>query len=273
MLISQVELKSTMIISKRPAQKPLPEKKPVFDINISITNYEEASSIIVEQGKLHHSFGVSALAVHGLMESVKDPSLGRLVNQIDMVVPDGQPVRWALNSFHGAGLKDRVYGPNLTLHVLEKANREGLNVYLYGSTEDTLKKFQSHINQEYPKVNICGVHVDRFREATLEEDMADIQKINDAGAHIVLVGRGCPRQEKWVANHLGKVNAAMMAVGAAFDFHAGTVKQAPSWMQKNGLEWLFRLIQEPQRLWKRYLFTNSHFVLLFMKQKLSSGFN
>jgi exopolysaccharide biosynthesis WecB/TagA/CpsF family protein len=186
-------------------------------------------------------------------------------------VPDGQPIRWALNNFYKVDLKDRVYGPILTLHVLEKANLKGLKVFLYGSKAVTLNKLKEFININYPNVDICGIHVDRFREATPEEDKEDIRKINASGAHIVLVGRGCPRQERWVANHLGKVNAAMMAVGAAFDFYAGTVKQAPKWMQDNGLEWLFRLTQEPGRLWKRYLTTNSYFVYLFLKHKL--GFN
>ena len=177
-------------------------------------------------------------------------------------------MRWALNSFYNLGMKDRVYGPELTLHVLKKANQEELSVYLFGSTATTLKKFQEFIGKEFPKVKLCGVNVDRFREATEEEDVLDIEKINESGAHIVLVGRGCPRQEYWVANHKGKVNAAMMAVGAAFDFHAGTVKQAPAWMQNNGLEWLFRLIQEPRRLFKRYFITNSIFIFLFLKYRL-----
>jgi exopolysaccharide biosynthesis WecB/TagA/CpsF family protein len=177
-------------------------------------------------------------------------------------------VRWALNSFYKVGLKDRVYGPTLTLHVLEKAAKQNLNVYLYGSTNETLTAFSAFIEKNYPEVNLCGIHADRFRDAEPEEDKADIKKINDAGAHIVLVGRGCPRQEVWVADHLGKINAAMMAVGAAFDFHAGTVKQAPRWLQDHGLEWFYRLIKEPRRLWKRYFVTNSYFIYLFFKYKI-----
>jgi exopolysaccharide biosynthesis WecB/TagA/CpsF family protein len=242
--------------------------KPLFGINYAIVDYEQASDVIVEQAAAHRSFGVSALAVHGLVTSVRDRSVGDRVKKIDMLVPDGQPVRWALNSFHKVGMKDRVYGPTLTLHVLEKAAQKGLNVYLYGSTEDTLQAFSAFIRKTYPGVNLCGIHVDRFRDATPEEDAADIEKINKAGAHIVLVGRGCPRQEVWTADHLGKVHAAMMAVGAAFDFHAGTLKQAPKWMQDHGLEWFYRLLKEPRRLWKRYFVTNSYFIYLFLKHKL-----
>jgi N-acetylglucosaminyldiphosphoundecaprenol N-acetyl-beta-D-mannosaminyltransferase len=244
------------------------EKRKLFGIEYAVVDYESASDIIIENAVRHKSFGVSALAVHGLVTSVRDKHVGECVKKIDMVVPDGQPVRWALNSFHKLGMKDRVYGPTLTLHVLEKAGKQNLNVYLFGSTEDTLTAFSAFIKTEYPGVNLCGIHVDRFRDASPEEDEADIKKINEAQAHIVLVGRGCPRQEVWVADHLGKINAAMMAVGAAFDFHAGAVKQAPRWMQDHGLEWFYRLLKEPRRLWKRYFVTNSIFIYLFFKYKL-----
>ena len=246
------------------------KKLNLFGIYYTATDYEQATRVITDNASKNKSYGVSALAVHGLITAYQQESLKKLVNKIDLVVPDGQPVRWALNSFYSAGLKDRVYGPLLTLKVLEAANKKSLKVYLYGSTKQTCDRFSRFINEKYPNVEIVGVHVDRFRDATEAEDLEDIQKINSSGAHIVLVGRGCPRQEIWVANHLGKINAAMMAVGAAFDFHAGTVKQAPGWMQNAGLEWLFRLIQEPKRLWKRYLLTNSMFIFLFFKHKFSA---
>ena len=243
-------------------------KHKLFVPEYANVDYESASDIIIENALSRNSFGVSALAVHGLMESVKNVELRKVINQIDLIVPDGQPVRWALNSFYKLGMQDRVYGPELTLRVLQKANAQGLKIYLYGSTENTLHLLKKFINNRFPKINICGIHVDRFREATFEEDVEDISKINASGAHIVLVGRGCPRQEFWVANHKNKVNAAMMAVGAAFDFHAGTLKQAPAWMQNNGLEWLFRLLMEPKRLAKRYFVTNTQFIFTFLKFKL-----
>jgi exopolysaccharide biosynthesis WecB/TagA/CpsF family protein len=240
----------------------------IFGVNYCATDYEEASSVLVSEAKKRNSYACSALAVHGLIEAYKDKQFMKAVQEIDMVVPDGQPVRWALNSFYKVGLKDRVYGPTLTLHVLRKANEEGLRIYLYGSKAETVAKLEQFIYQNYPRITVCGTHSDRFREATEEEDRQDIEKINNSGAHIVLVGRGCPRQERWVSSHRGKVHAVMMAVGAAFDFHTKNVKQAPAWMQNAGLEWLFRLIQEPSRLWKRYLTTNSMFVYLFLKHKL-----
>ncbi len=242
-------------------------KKNVFGINYSIVDYNSASDIIIQSSKSRRSFGVTALAVHGLIESYNNHELKDKINTIDLVVPDGQPIRWALNSFYKVGLRDRVYGPTLTKHVLEKANVAHLGVFLFGSTSETLEKFSQYIQINFPNISIRGTHTDRFREATPEEDAIDIKRINDSGANIILVGRGCPRQELWVANHLGLVHGAMMAVGAAFNFHAGNLKQAPKWMQDSGLEWLYRLIQEPGRLWKRYLFTNTQFIYLFLKHQ------
>lgn len=247
------------------------EKVYIFGIRYSATNYQNASDLIINKAKSNESFGVTALAVHGLVESYMSDKLKSVINKIDLIVPDGQPIKWVMNHFYDTKLEDRVYGPELTLWVLEKANNLHLNIFLYGSREETINKLCDFIKSKFPNIAIVGIHADRFREATDEEDGNDIKRINDSQAHIVLVGRGCPRQEIWVSNHLGNVNAAMMAVGAAFDFHAGTVKQAPKWMQDRGLEWLFRLIKEPKRLWKRYLFTNTMFIYLFIKKKL--GFN
>lgn len=243
-------------------------KKQLFTVNYSVTNYNEASDVIIQKALSHTSFGVTALAVHGLIESVKDKAFRSTVSKLDMVVPDGQPVKWALNSFHEVKLKERVAGPILTNHVLAKANRLGLGIYLYGSTGETLEKMIKVINEKYPNIIISGVHADRFREATAAEDIEDIKKINASGANIVLVGRGCPRQEKWVAHHLGKIHAPMLAIGAAFDFIAGNIVQPPKWVQDSGFEWFFRLIQEPNKLWKRYLTTNTHFIYLFITHKL-----
>jgi len=245
------------------------QKYPVYGVHYCATNYVEATDKIISKAISNSSYSVSALAVHGLIEAVRDDEFMKTVNGIDLVVPDGQPIRWVLNSFYKLKLKDRVSGPDLTLYVLDKANKNKLRLYLYGSTKDTLDKFVSFINHKYPGIKICGVHADRFREATEIEDAADIKKINESGAHIVFVGRGCPRQEKWVANHKNKINAAMMAIGAAFDFHAGTVKRAPKWMQNSGLEWFYRMTQEPIKMWKRNLDTFPLFIYLFFKYKLS----
>lgn len=243
------------------------EKYKLFCPEYANVDYEKATSIIIDKARKNESFGVSALAVHGLMTTLTDNNLAKVINRIDLIVPDGQPVRWALNSFYKLGMKDRVYGPELTLRVLALANKNGLRIFLYGSSERTSNLFRVFILKSFPNVVLVGQHFDRFREATIDEDLTDIKNINRSGAQIVLVGRGCPRQEFWVANHKDKINAVMMAVGAAFDFHAGTLEQAPIWMQNNGLEWFYRLLKEPRRLWKRYLVTNTHFILKFIKNK------
>lgn len=232
----------------------------IFGIDLSITDYEDATRRIVQAGQDHQSFAMSALATHGLMEAVHDPEFNEVVNGLDLVTPDGQPVRWAMNLLHNADLDDRVYGPDLTWKVIGAAAEAGVGLYLFGSTQETCDAFVDAILREWPDAIISDVQPDRFREATAEEDATDIERINSSGAGIVLVGRGCPRQEKWVGAHRGKVNAAMMAVGAAFDYHAGQLRKPPAMMQKYGLEWLWRLGLEPKRLFKRYAVTNSQYV-------------
>lgn len=247
---------------------PLDFKVNIFGIDFNVTDYDRASDIIISNAKKRNSIGMTALAVHGLIESLDNTHMFTQLKKISLIVPDGQPIRWVINSFYKLNLKAPVTGPNLTIEVLKKAEKEDISIYLYGSKPETLNKLINNYSKRFPNIKIVGIHPDRFREATHQEDLDDIRKINDSGAGIVLVGRGCPRQELWVANHVGKINAVMMAVGAAFDFHAGTLKKAPEWMQRNGLEWFFRLMQEPKRLWRRYLYTNSIFIFLYIKHKL-----
>jgi len=241
----------------------LPEKADIFGVQISITDYANATEAILDAAKARRSLAVSALAVHGLIEAVTDKTFRAQVNSIDLTTPDGQPVKWALNALHGAGLEDRVYGPDLTWHVIEASAASGVGIFLFGSTQETCDAFAVEIGRRFPAAVISGIQADRFREATADEDAADIERMNASGAGVVLVGRGCPRQERWVADHRGKVNAAMLAVGAAFDYGAGLLEQPPAWMQRYGLQWLYRLGQEPGRLWKRYLVTNSRFLFEF----------
>lgn len=241
-------------------------KTILFGIPYASVDYSSATDIIIQNALERKSFGVSALAVHGLMESNRNETIGKHVSRINMVVPDGKPVQWALNAFNRTALKDRVYGPDLTRHVLKAAGTQQLKIYLYGSTAATLEKLNEYIPRTFPGAVVCGLHVDRFRDATPEEDAADIRKINESGANIVLVGRGCPRQEIWVSQHLGQIDAVMMAVGAAFDYFVGNIKRPPTWMQQAGLEWFFRFTQEPRRLFKRYAITNSLYIYYVLRQ-------
>ena len=241
----------------------LPSKVDIFGVHISVVDYDTAVDAIITAAKERRSYGATALAVHGLITSVLHPDLLDMVNTFDLVCPDGQPVRWAMNVLHHTHLTDRVYGPSLGLKVCQQAAADGIGVYLFGSTRATCDAMRQELSRRFPALKICGVQPDRFRDITPEEDEDDIRRMNSSGAGIVLVGRGCPRQEVWVARHHGRVNGAILAIGAAFDFWAGTKPQAPAWMQRSGLEWLFRLAHEPGRLWARYLTTNSLYCLLF----------
>jgi len=255
------------------------KKVDLFGINYAVVDNSSAVSQIVnwvtqieQQPKVHQGFGVTALAVHGLIEGYRNEELKQQINSIDLIVPDGQPVRWAMNWFYKTQLNDRVYGPTLMLDVLREAAGRKIPVFFYGSQQQTLNKLAKNLQEKFPQLQIAGMQPDRFRESTDEEKELDRQKIITSGARLVFVGRGCPRQERWVAENKDFLPAVLLAVGAAFDFHAGTVKQAPAWIQKRGLEWLYRLVQEPKRLWKRYLTTNSYFLYLFFVSTLKKSF-
>jgi N-acetylglucosaminyldiphosphoundecaprenol N-acetyl-beta-D-mannosaminyltransferase len=241
-------------------------KVPLFGIGISVTDYAGASAAILAAARARRSYAVSALATHGLTEAARDPGFGDLVNSIDLVTPDGQPVRWAMNAMHRTGLSERVYGPDLVAAVCAGAAKEGMSIYLYGSTAETCRAVADELPRRYPGLRVAGVHPDRFRDATPTEDADDVRRIRESGADIVLVGRGCPRQERWVAQHRGVVAVPMLAVGAAFDYIAGNLPRPPRLMQRAGLEWLFRLSQEPRRLFRRYLVHNSLFCLLLARE-------
>lgn len=237
-------------------------KQNLLGINISAVDYKAAVEQIVRAAHQRQSYAVSALAVHGVMTGVLDPIHARRLNSFDLLTPDGQPVRWALNLLHKTQLPDRVYGPTLTLKVCERAAQEDLGIYLYGSTQPVLNALQVNLHRQFPSLQIVGMQPSRFRQVSPSEKMEIINAIHASNAAIVLVGLGCPRQEVWVYEHLGLINAPMLAVGAAFDFHAGTLSQASPMLQRVGLEWAYRLFREPKRLWRRYLFLNPHYLYL-----------
>ncbi len=243
-------------------------KQNVLGILIDAVDYEAATNKIIVAAHNRVAFAVSALAVHGVMTGVLDAQQGYRLNHLDLVVPDGQPVRWALNLLYGLQLPDRVYGPTLTLRVCERAAQEQLPLYLYGSQSAVLTRFSENLKNKFSKLQIAGMMPSRFRTLTVEEQMEIVAQIRQSGAAIVLVGLGCPRQEVWVYEHCKHLPMPALAVGAAFDFHAGTLSQAPQTLQGLGLEWLYRFTREPRRLWKRYLFLNPYYMWLFALQRL-----
>ena len=240
----------------------------ILGINVNAVDYEYAVSKITEAAKHKQPCAVSALAVHGVMTGVLDSTHARRLNGLDLVVPDGQPVRWALSGIHKQQLPDRVYGPNLTLKVAESLTKEGLSIYLYGSKKETLEKFAENLKRLYPGFKIAGMEESKFRRLSADERLELVDRIKASGANAVFLGLGCPRQETWAYEYRDLLGIPILAVGAAFDFHAGTLPQAPEWMQKNGLEWLFRLIQEPKRLWQRYAVLNPLYVWHVLQQYL-----
>jgi exopolysaccharide biosynthesis WecB/TagA/CpsF family protein len=209
---------------------------------------------------------VTALAVHGVMTGVLDATQRYRLNHIDMVVPDGQPVRWALNRLYNAQLPDRVYGPTLTLKLCELAARESLPIYLYGSRPAVLQALSRNLRARFPGLILAGTQASRFRKISPEEKQAIVETIRSSGAAMLFVGLGCPRQEVWVFEYRNALALPLIAVGAAFDFHAGLLPQAPVRMQRLGLEWLYRLTREPKRLWRRYILLNPAYLVLLALQ-------
>ncbi|MEV0896956.1 WecB/TagA/CpsF family glycosyltransferase [Actinoplanes sp. NPDC049802] len=244
------------------------DKRNVLGVLVDATDYATATTRIIEAAREQRGFAVTALAVHGVMTGVEDPAHNARLNSFDLVTPDGQPVRWALNVLHKANLTDRVYGPELTLRVVEQAAAEGLPVYLYGSTEPTLERLVPALMEMFPALKIAGVEASKFRKSQPGEAEAIAERIKASGARVVLVGLGCPRQEIFTYAMRPLLNMPLLAVGAAFDYHAGLLKNPPAWMQRYALEWLWRLGLEPKRLWKRYVLLNPAYLSRLAAQKL-----
>lgn len=243
-------------------------KRNILGINVSAIDYEAAVERVMVAASEKRPMAVTALAVHGVMTGVNDPDHQFRLNQFDLVCPDGQPVRWALNQIHDCQLTDRVYGPELTLRLCKAAATQSVPVFLFGATDDMLEAFEQKLCERFEGLKIAGRRSSKFR--TLEpaecDELAD--EINRSGAAICFVGLGCPRQEVFAYEMRNRVNMPLVAVGAAFAFHAGLLAQAPPWMQRHGLEWFYRFTKEPGRLWKRYATTNPAFATLAIMQKL-----
>lgn len=236
-----------------------PRKADVLGVKVSCVDYAAAVSCIIAAAKSHRPSVVACYAVHAIVTASRDKSLRKKVNSFSMITPDGQPVRWALNALHGAKLSDRVYGPELMRRVCEAAADEGISIYLYGGTPEVLARLEHNLSVRSSGPHIGGSEAPPFRALTNEENDAACRQINQSGARIVMIGLGCPKQDLFAAHNYDRIDGVQLCVGAAFDFHAGVKPMAPSWMQRWGLEWLFRLWCEPRRLWRRYLVTYAVF--------------
>lgn len=244
------------------------EKKNILGVLVDAVDYSTVVSSIISAAQQHLQCTVSALAVHGVMTGVLDTEQRYRLNHLDLVCPDGQPVRWAMNLLHKTGLEDRVYGPELMLRVCEKAAENKLPIYLYGSTAHTLQALSLSLKEKYPELIIAGYEPSKFRQVSRQENEQLLKRIQTSGATLTLVGLGCPRQEVWIFEAREFLSMPLLAVGAAFDFNAGIKPQAPGFMQKAGMEWAFRLFQDPIRLWQRYILLNPLFLGMFLLQVL-----
>lgn len=253
-----------------------PAKQSVLGVEISATNYGELLRLCrgwiacrrqLPQ-KLSRAHYTAMLTVHSVMTAVREPAYRVVLNGADVAAPDGMPLAWALRSFGVRG-QPRVYGPDLMLAICGQAARLGHRIFLYGGREETLPVLCRRLIGRFPRLQIAGSYAPPFRPLTPEEDDGCTDTIRSSDPDIVFVGIGAPKQERWMAMHAEKLpGVVMFGVGAAFDFHAGRVKQAPVWMQRSGLEWLFRIYAEPRRLWKRYILTNPAFLLMWLLQRI-----
>jgi len=240
----------------------------VLGVKVSAINMPRALEEIDSWIQTREQHYVTITGVHGIMESQRDATIREIHNRAGMITPDGMPLVWIS---HRRGQKDvrRVYGPDLLLETCKASMAQGYRHYFYGGAPGVAEQLASKLQARFPGLQVVGTYCPPFKPLTPEEDEAIVAQINEAKPDIIWVGLSTPKQERWMSAHLGRLNApVMVGVGAAFDFHAGLKAQAPAWMQRNGLEWFFRLVTEPRRLWKRYLINNPSFMALIVMQEL-----
>ena len=242
------------------------DRVDVLGVGVSAVNMPMALAEIerwVESGQRHY---VCVTGVHGVMESQRDPALAAIHNRSGLTTPDGMPMVWAGHRA-GAAHMDRVYGPDLMLDLLALAAQRGWSSYFYGAGPGVAEDLAARLAARFPGLEVAGCHSPPFRALTAEEDDAEVAAINAARPTLVWVGLSTPKQERWMAAHRDRLGApVLLGVGAAFDIHAGRLPQAPAWMQRRGLEWLYRLVKEPRRLWRRYLRNNPQFVAAILRR-------
>lgn len=255
-----------------PAERRNLDCRHVLGQRVDATSYADATARVIDWAKKGESRYVCLANVHVMMEAWDSDEFRRIINSGDLVTADGVPLVWALKLL-GVKSAQRVYGPDLTWQVCEAAERAGVSIALYGGTPESLKVFVAVLGERFPDLVVGCAISPPFHPLSEEEDATYTKQLAESGAQILFVGIGCPKQEIWMARHQGRLNMPMLGVGAAFDFHTGSVRQAPGWMQTAGLEWFFRLLMEPKRLWKRYAWHNPRFVLFFGFQYLKYLFS
>lgn len=236
----------------------------ILGVDVAVTNMQRTTNYIIKNaGKLRGQY-ITLTNVHTTVTAHEDEEYRNIQNEAFLALPDGKPIALALR-LKGHKKARQVAGPDLMNKIWQMTENTNLTHYFYGGSQETIDKLREVLNEKYPNLKIAGMESPPFRPLLEEEDKEAIERINSANADFVWVGLGAPKQEIWMYNHKDKVNALMLGVGAAFDFHAGTVKRAPKWMQKCYLEWFYRLLQDPKRLWKRYVVTNTKFIYYMFK--------
>jgi N-acetylglucosaminyldiphosphoundecaprenol N-acetyl-beta-D-mannosaminyltransferase len=233
----------------------------VLGVPVGHWTYSTAVERIIDLAQRRVGSAVAACNVHMVMTARQIPGFRRCLSEFELVIPDSQPIRWAVNLLGDGGLKETVAGMELTLLLCEAAQDKNLKVFLYGSYPERVGRLADNLQRWYPRLRLVGIQPSRFRPLSTEEDREDIEKINESGANIVFVGLGCPRQEQWASDHRNNIKAVMVCVGGAFDVHSGVVPRAPELLRQNGLEWLYRLSKEPRRMWRRYIYNNPAFMI------------
>lgn len=249
--------------------KLFPVCEQVLEFSIAADSFSEQVSLIMRWGQQRLSRVVCVANVHMLMEGHWNKGFRQVLHHADLLTPDGMPLVWTMNLLRKRP-HDRVCGMDIMRGICQQASLSGLKVFFLGTDDFTLAQMQQRLQQEFPDLQIAGMEPLPFRPLTLEEDDAVVDTINQSGAGILFVALGCPKQEIWMHQHKNQIQAVMVGVGGAFPMYAGIKKRAPRWVQAAGLEWFYRLVQEPGRLWKRYSTTIPPFIMLSAKQIITS---
>ncbi|RYY16283.1 MAG: glycosyltransferase [Chitinophagaceae bacterium] len=244
------------------------QRVTVISLNLSLGNYRQFQKEIITAAKAKQAGSVCFANVHMTIESKFNPGIAEAVNKADWVLCDGVPLLWSMKWLYGIK-QDRATGLDMLPDLLQSAEETGVSVFFYGSTPEILKQTVDVCRQKYPKLTVAGTLSPPFRVLTPEEEAEVIEQISRSGAGLVFVSLGCPKQEVWMAKMRGQIPAVLLGIGGALPVLAGDVKRSPDWMQRAGLEWLFRFAQEPKRLFKRYAVTNSLYTWYLMKQLVS----
>jgi N-acetylglucosaminyldiphosphoundecaprenol N-acetyl-beta-D-mannosaminyltransferase len=243
----------------------------IISLDVDNISFSQGLDQVTDLAAQKKSSYVCFANVHMTIEAYKRNSFFEKINAANFLFADGKPIASACNLLYHKK-QERICGPDFTPAILKKANEKKLSIFVYGSTEEVIKACKKKINSEFPNVNFAGAISPPFNDLSEDELKNDIETINRSGAHLVFVALGCPKQEEWVANNSSKVNAVLLAIGSALPLLAGSEKRAPKWMQNLALEWFYRLIQQPKRLFGRYLYTNSYFLLLLSREWIKTIF-